>query len=348
MNVSSVTIDAGVLAAPPEYGSADDVHRYIETLLDWRKLLDEPWVAIYMSEEASEALFADGLYPSRDNLKELFAANGIVEYTVKDVAIVVETLLRLTPSFETYFRIRDVLAERLSTDPDILRLSAGSNLQSDLARCLVLIAILRQHCRESIRDHSLILRHAPRQVVNVRAIIHVIDHDRDDLSALPTHPEMFEGNVLICDDFRGLIECLDESSILASSTDNVGLETAIRIALYKSRLERGEDPDWDDLRGLRIGGSFFETVKMLCRDQASSFRAKVLRAIIETLDGENMAAVHVLRTGSGGGDPQRMRGADGAMRRDIDYEFHLHYWQCDDGTVELASVVTHNDFTIPG
>lgn len=348
MNVPSVTIDAGVLAAPPEYGTVDEAHRYIETLLDWRKLLDEPWVAIYMSEGASEALFADGLYPLRDNLKKLFAANGIVEYDVNTVARVVDTLLQLTPSFETYFRIRDVLAEELSTNPDILRLSAGGKLQSDLARCVILIAILRQHCREPIRDHSLILRHAPKQVVNVRAIIYEIDHDRNDLSALATHPEVFEGNVLTCDDFRGLIECLDESSILVSSTDNVGLETAIRIALYKSRLGQGEDPDWDDVRGLQIGQSFFETVKMSCRDQVSSFPAKVLRAIVETLDGENMAAVHALRTGTRGDVPQQMRGADGAMRRDVDYEFHLHYWQCDDGTVELASVVTHNDFTIPG
>ena len=189
----SVTIDAGVLAAPPEHGSADDAHRYIETLLDWRKLLDESWVAIYMSGGASEALFADGLYPLRDNLKKLFAANGIVEYDVNTVARVVDTLLQLTPSFETYFRVRDVLVEKLSTEPDILQLSAGKELRSDLARCLVLIAILRLHCRDSIRDHSLILRHAPRQVVNVRAIIHEIDHYRDDLSALPTHPEMFEG-----------------------------------------------------------------------------------------------------------------------------------------------------------
>ena len=344
----SVTIDAGVLAAPLEDGTVDDAYRYVETLLDWRKLLDEPWVAIYMSERASEALSVDGLYPLRDYLTKLFAANGIVEYDANTVARVVDALLQLTPSLETYFRIRDVLAEELSTNPDILRLSAGGQLQSDLARCLILIAILRQHCREPIRDHSLILRHAPKQVVNVRAIIHEIDHDRDDLSALPTHPEVFEGNVLICDDFRGLIECLDESSIFVSSADNVGLETAIRIALYESRLGRGEDPDWDDVRGLRIGQNFFETAKMSCRDQASSFPAKVLRAIVETLDGENMAAAHALRTGPGGDESQQMRGADGAMRRDIDYEFHLHYWQCDDDTVELASVVTHNNFTIPG
>ena len=348
MKMPSVTIDAGVLAAPPECDTVYDTHRYVVTLLDWYKLLDEPWVAVYMSAGASEALFTDGLYPLRDNLEKLFAAHGIVEYDVNTVARVVDALLQLTPSFETYFKIRDVLAEELSTNPDILQLSAGGKLQSDLARCVILIAILRQHCEDPIRDHSLILRHAPKQVVNVRAIIHDIDHDRNDLSELSTHPEVFKGNILICDDFRGLIECLDESSILVNSTDDVGLETAIRIALYKSRLGRGEDPDWDDMCGLRIGQSFFETVKISCRGQASSFPVKVLRAIVETLDGQNLTTVHMLRIGPGGDDPQQMRGEDGAMRRDIDYEFHLHYWQCDDDAVELASIVTHNVFTIPG
>ena len=250
----SVTIDAGVLVTPPEYGSADETHRYIDTLLEWSKLHDEPWAAIYTSERASDALLDDGLYPFHHNLRKLFASNGITEYDVNTVHVVVNKLLQQhEPSFETHFRVRDILTEGLSTDPDILRISAGGKLQSDLTRCLILIAILRQHCEESIRAHFLILRHAPQQVINVRAIIHEIDHDRDDLSALPTFPEMFEGDVPICDDFRGFIECLDGASILAGSTDNIGVEAAIRIALYKSRLERREDPDWDDLRGLRMG-----------------------------------------------------------------------------------------------
>ena len=158
----SVTIDAGVLAAPPEDSSVNAVHRYIDTLLDWRKLLGKRWVAIYMSTRASEALLDDGLYPLRNNLRNLFAANGIVHADFNTVATLVDALLQLTPSFETYFRVRDVLTEELSTDPDILRLSAGDKLQSDLARCLTLIAILRQYCGESIRAHSLILRHAPK------------------------------------------------------------------------------------------------------------------------------------------------------------------------------------------
>lgn len=35
------------------------------------------------------------------------------------------------------------------------------------------------------------------------------------------------------------------------------------------------------------------------------------------------------------------------MRRDIDDEYHLHYWQCRNGAVEIASIVVHNDFSIP-
>lgn len=343
----SVTIDGGVLAVPLANDDREETHRYIETLLDWRRLLEEPWVAIYMSERASEALFEDGLYPLRNQLREMFADQGIVEYDINTVAQVVNSLLQLTPSFETYFKIKDVLVDEVLTTPDILRLCCGSAMQSDLARCVVLIAILRSHCRTPVRDHSLILRLAPRQVVNVQALIHDLDHDRDDLVGLPTPPELFKGDVLVCDDFRGLVECLDESTILVNSADEVGLETAIRIALYKSRLARNEEPEWDDVPSLRVGHGFLGSLLGACAGQPTSFPARILRAITETLEGLNLGAVHALRTGPGGGNPQQMRGKDKAMRRDVDYEFHMHYWQCDDGTVEFASVGVHNDFSIP-
>ena len=345
----SVTIDAGVLVTPPEYGSTDDAHRYIETLLEWRKLLDEPWVTIYMSERSSDALVCDGLYPFHPNLKKLFSVNGIVEYDVNTVNRVVETLLQQRgSSFETHFKVRDVLTEDLSIEPDILRLSAGDELQLDLARCLTLIAMLRHYCRESIHAHTLILRHAPRQVATVRAIIHEIEHDRDDLGALPTYPEVFDGDVLICDDFKGLIECFDEASILVNSTDNVGLETAVRIALYKSQIERGGNPDWDDLQGLRIGREFFRSAKEVCGAAGGVLPKRILRAIVETLNKENMSAVHALKISSHGNDRPRLRGTDGAMRRDIDRNHHLHYWSCSNGIVELASVnFPHDNFWIP-
>lgn len=346
-SLSSVTIDAGVLAVPHVNCTEDEAFRYVDRLLDWSKLLDESWIAIYMSERASESLFTDGLYPLRDQLRELFSAHDIVEYDVNTVARIANQLLAITPSFETYYRIKDVLSEQMETDPDVIRLTTHHDLQSDLARCITLIAVLRKHCSQPLGGHSLILRETPKQVIQVRAHIHELEHSRDDIPALPCPPEFFEGDMLVCDDFRGLIDCLDESDILVGASENFGIELAIRIALFKNQISQGDSPDWSGVVVPAIGSKFRELCQQVCADQGSSVPAKILRSIVETVKRQNLPAVHVLRTGQGGNDPQRMRGSDKAQRRDIDREFHLHYWECADGTVELASVVYHNDFSIP-
>lgn len=347
-SLPSVTIDAGVLAVPHIDCAKDDAFQYVDTLLDWSKLLDEPWVAIYMSERASEALIDEELFPLRNHLRELFNRHGIVEYSVNDIATVAEKLLSLTPSFETYYRVKDVLSEHLETDPDVIRLTTHDGLQSDLARCITLIAVLRKHCSQPLGGHSLILREAPKQVIQLRAQIHELDHTRDDIPTLPCPPEFFEGDVLVCDDFHGLIECLDESAILVGASDDLGIDLAVRIALFKWAIAQGDAPDWAGVIVPTIGSKFRELCQQICADQGDSVPPKILRSIVETVKGYNLPAVHALRTGPGGNDPQRTRGSDNAQRRDIDREFHLHYWECADGTVELASVVYHNDFSIPG
>ena len=345
----SVTIDAGILAAPASDSSADTVYTYIDMLLDWRQLLKEQWIAIYMSERASESLFYDGRYPLRDSLKPLFRTRGVMHADANTVATLVDYLLQITPSLEAFCRVEDVLAEELSAEPDVVRLSRSERVQSDFERCLTIIAILRQHCGDLLRDHFLVLRDAPELNVTVQARILTIEHERDDLDEVPTYPEIFRGDVLVCDDFRRLIQCLDASEVLANSTDNIGLETAVRIALYKSRLNRGEIPDWNDIGDLRIGHHFFRTVEET-RGASSALPGKILRAIVETVDREDMAGTHEIRTGPHGNDPQLMRERDGAgaMRRDIDLDYHLHYWSCSNGIVELASVnYPHDNYWIP-
>lgn len=344
----SVTIDAGVLAVPPVDCSTDEVFQYIDTLLDWDKLLsDKSWVAIYLSERVSEVLYADNLYPLRDQLKELFNIHGIVEYDVNTVAKITNKLLSRTPYFESYYRVKDVLIEHLETDPDVINLLPYGSLQSNLARCITLIAILRKYCSQSFVGHLLILREAPKQVIQVKVHIHEIEHTRSDISALPCPPEFFVGDVLVCDDFRGLIDCLDESSILVEAIDDFGIELAIRIALFKREIAQRDSFDWDGVSVPTIGVRFRELCQQVCSEQGDSLPPKILRAIVETIKEDNLPAVHALRIGEGGNDPQRMRGADKAQRRDIDREFHLHYWECSNGTIELASVVYHNDFSIP-
>ncbi|MCK4784362.1 MAG: hypothetical protein KAV87_11470, partial [Desulfobacteraceae bacterium] len=237
--MASVTIDAGALVTPPPSANVDDVHQYIQTILDWRRLLDEDWVAVYMSERAPEVLLKDGLYPLRNSLRRLFASKGIIEYDVNTVARVTDHLLQITPTFETFFRVSDVLASELTTNPDLLSFSITKNLASDLARCIVLIAILRGHCRNPALDHTLIMRYAPdARSIEVRALIHEFEHLRDDMEPIPMDPEYFEGTVLVCNSFRSLVLSIDETAIWDAAQDEVGIDLAVRIALYKSRIDR--------------------------------------------------------------------------------------------------------------
>lgn len=344
----SVTIDTCVLAAPPLIATRDDILEYVETLLDWKKLLDEPWVAIYMSEHAVESMIDAGVYPLRNELKRLFSAKGIQEYDSNTVGLLAENLLKKTPGFETYFQIHDVLSEDVSTLPDLLSIHTGPELSNELARIALIIAILRTCCRHPVLDHSLIVKPWQGSTdVQVNAHVHYIETTRDDLVELPAPPEFFNGKILTCQNFREFVLNLDEVTIWEAAEVETGLNLAVKIAVYKSRLEQNLEPDWDAIQGYRFGCEFFRRMRTCEQGGTPGLVQRTLRALAETIDKQKMRDVHEKRTSMGGGDPQEMRGQDKAWRRDIDREYHLHYWECADGSIEFASVGPHNMFDIP-
>jgi hypothetical protein len=68
--------------------------------------------------------------------------------------------------------------------------------------------------------------------------------------------------------------------------------------------------------------------------------------MVEAIDQLRTEDVHALRESGSGGAPQRTRGGHRAWRRDIDREYHLHYWQCSD-RIEFGWIGPHNDFHLP-
>ena len=345
---ATLTLDAGLLACPRGDVTAAGARAFVEGLLEWSGLLDEHWVTVLTSKRSCEALAEDGFLGFYDPVTQLLNASGVVEYSTNDVMQVLDRLLYHPPWFEEHLGVDDALVnwEHVTTQPDVLSVSAGPNLRRELERCLVLIA-LHQKRYGNGADHNVVaLCRVPGPVVEVRARVHYAPGPAPSESE---EAEDLKGCVLACDDVHGLIAGMDECALLRNATDDSTVALACRVALYKARRARGGSADWEKLSGWRVGERFREAAQRCCRDSADSFAAKLLRAVADTIDNENVTAVHRLRTGPGGNNPQKRRSGDraGAWRRDIDYDYHLHYWRVASGLAELSWVGPHNDFWIP-
>lgn len=107
------------------------------------------------------------------------------------------------------------------------------------------------------------------------------------------------------------------------------------------------------LRSFVIGARFAKSL----RQGKSRHRRKSLRACADVVAAApgllKARSDHPLRVGGGGTCLVKTRWFDGATARRCRVEgnvaaaLRLHYWVLPDGSVELASVNTHDDMTIP-
>jgi hypothetical protein len=350
-NKPGVTIDGSLIAVPPTTCSRDDAHSYVDRLLEWGRLLDNSEVIVFLSVDTCSALDAEGVYPIRQHLKELFRVHPIVEFTVNDIAQLTVRLLSKSQTFEDLLGIRDVLHDPVLTNPNVLDGIPYPRLKSLLERCLISMAIIEKYCSDWVGVNLLVLRSPSPHPVEIRSRIHEIEHVRNDIGSIPYHPAEFLGCVAVYNGFAALVESVDEYPLMANAKSFLAYSSAMKFAIFKYRIKIGQHPDWDSLEKVipAIGEDFLDSLHGCCKSSDPRLMERAVRAMMETIHGQNMAAVHQLREGSGGNAKQRTRTKDKAkaQRRDIDYEFHLHYWDCPDGSVELASVVYHNDFSIP-
>jgi hypothetical protein len=347
--VLSVTIDTAVFAPPPLGASAEDVHNFVAALLEWRDAMNDGRLDVYTSVHAPEVLGDCDLYPIRPSLKELLRQAAVFEYDANTVAVLAETILNRSAKIEDLLGISDILVDDLTFQPDYFASHSPAALRDEARRCAAVISLASRYLDEpSLRCHAIAIRATDvGAAVRVRGIILEIEHSRNDLGGLPMAPAYFEGSTSVCSSFHRLLMTLDEVGILRWAKTGIHVATAVKVGLYKKFASGGNALPWEELPAFEIGHEFFASLEAHHVASASGLAERLLRAIIETICRENLGATHALRTGRGGGDPQKMRGKDAAWRRDVDYEYHLHYWECATESVELAAVVVHNDPSIP-
>jgi len=347
--VLSVTIETAIFAPPPTDSSSDLVRRFVETLLEWKEASDDQRLEVYTSKFAAEVLMTCKLYPMRPHLKEVLARADVFEYDANTVAVLAESILGRAPTIEDKLGISYVLSSDLTLDPDVFLDHAPPELREDANRCAIVLSLANRFANEPmLRGHAIAIRTAKvGTAVRVRCLIDAIEHTRGDLAGLPIPPEYFEGSTAVCSTFHDLIMSLDETQILRTATDETQVAASFRIALYKRFVSQGNPVRWQDLPIFSMGREFVNSLKNHHVMSGSGLAERLIRAVLETICRDKLDATHALRIGRGAGDAQRTRGTDLAWRRDIDHEYHLHYWESKGGATELAILVVHNEFGIP-
>ena len=133
--------------------------------------------------------------------------------------------------------------------------------------------------------------------------------------------------------------------LFESDEDQLDFEVRTAWALMTTPSEKQTRP----LRPWTYGPAFFDT---LARVQGIK-RDKIIEVIVHVLTGRDAELasreLHQLRTGAGGDDaPVSRRGGETCWRVSLQVGTpsarRLHYWQRNDGSIELSSIRLHDDF----
>ena len=136
-----------------------------------------------------------------------------------------------------------------------------------------------------------------------------------------------------------------DQHLFPDEADQLDFEIRLAWARMTQPSEKKDCP----LKPWSYGPAFFATA----RDIQGVSRTKLVEVIVQVLTGRDAELDsrqrHQLRTGPGGSDPPRTReGGETCWRVSLQHKTpsarRLHYWLCNDGSIELASVRLHDDY----
>jgi hypothetical protein len=330
-----IVLDSYVLSCPDPAKGRESVLSYVRQLLDWRDLRDATWLETFLSEDTFDLLAKTDGYPPW-NLLETCLDQQDLDLQPRDVLEILNAIMSKTPSVEEHLNLKGIQFESVKTSHTELFVERAECFVEHFQKLLLLACLLRKteaRCWLGTTGFPS----GPRTDVNVEA--EAVLHREEDSEMVQ---EDITGTIPVVTNFQSLLDEFDPVDLWLAAETHANRQFALNIVITRSMRNAVDSVcrDW------KFGTHFFDSAdKHGFLSQAPKSRM-LLRACAETVLRLNMFATHALRSGPGPGDPQLRRGCDRAWRRDIDREFHLHYWETVNGP-ELACVVQHNDMTIP-
>lgn len=333
------------LFACPSPDRITDFERYIDNIVAWRDLTNVNSAAIYTTRSTIDVLFQTESYPLWDDLKKVLGILGIVNIQIKDIVNLVDSFLQKLPTIEDRLGIKELLTSNVNSTPSDHLTQRNEIFVEQYERLLVLMCLVQEVPNSLEQQQLMLTRDLNSGCISVNVTGEIADCEFFSPEKVFHLPHSVACDLIACDSPDGLYSVLDTTGVWMSATTDDQRLNAISIYLQQ-RLQASGLWGTTAIRNWSVGRKFFETADRLGFTFEPPKIKALLRACAETILRENLDATHWLRISEGANAPQRERGSDKAWRRDIDYEFHLHYWETKNGP-ELASVVVHSDMSIP-
>jgi len=342
--MTDVLIGAALLACPDPENYAphlryEAIERYLERLATISELRSTcAFVSFWRDDKLLDVLHEENAYPFRHSLAKAFAAlSPNDEFQLEDANVLATALLERSLVFEDEGNIRDIIVADASLAPDV---------EGEQPPCF------KEQLVRALAFALPVLGDGNKLGPNVLVAMSSSDPPKRIASFTIEMVEEADGSYKECLD-RKQIEFSSYKDVDSTLTDLSIIDLwgtqrgyADCIALQAARETVKPSDTYLRLRSrLRFGADFLSSAQVLGFLHDPKKVGRLLRAGADLLLDRNLGSSHWLRTGIGGNDPQRKRGVWYAWRHDIDHEFHLHYWR-DGPQVELANLVTHNDFSI--
>lgn len=329
-------IDPYIFAFDKDTFTKDQLEEFIENLIDWKRLIDLNWGSVYKPAETFDVLFKHKLYPLVTGLKELVDKYNIDYIQPEEIDKIVNSVLTKLPTIEDYSKIKDVLIES-----DNLEIKSKRN--EDFIHLLKkLVTILKIDCqinRKRESGHIILSKELTNPLIKFDALISIIDAEHNIDLPLALNIEFYHFV-----NFKEFCSKIEPAIVWINAQNDLCVRMAIYIKIYQHD-EAMNYINQDCEPNFILIDNFFKSIHVLNFQNEPSKIDSLLRALFEEILHLNMKDTHELRVGKSGGAKQiEYKGFKG-WRRDIDYEYHLHYWKKGDSII-FTDVVSHNNYDI--
>ncbi|MFC7489835.1 MULTISPECIES: hypothetical protein [unclassified Knoellia] len=326
--------------------TADSVETQLEALFHISEAVTSEWLTVHITSELMEALADDGVLPLRGDVAQTLDVMGIDEMSGHDVEQVIFGIMQRAQFLQGDLGVEIALCDGMVVRPPLESRERLTALRAAQEETIEMLGLGISAGWEAELG-PFVSRSARASELQVAGSLEAVEGSTEcalclgPFAAVLRVVEDFEELLMLSEPVR-LLRLLNE---LADNQENV-VKAAVQIAVFQ--LQRMDAMvRYQDRPPFGMGDRFIGTLRALGVPRSEALAERVLAAVAEAICQRNLRKTHALRLGSGGGSPAVRQGDYIAQRHDVDYEVHLHYWRGPDAFVELASVVTHNDFTIP-